>query len=428
MNRQILQAILNRAETEEMLFGWEDVSEWSKSALDTIRAMKLLRPASPASKMDCSDCERECLAAPVMVVERPNRTRQAYLACPEYGRVKKSFERLSRWQVNIDALATGIAGEFDGTAKELIPGRLWMIGTLEIGDSNADIFLARGLAWPDGDIVLREARSRKRSQTAVLIVPASSGGTDACDGSFAVCSLDEVLRLDGDMMSVDVSAIRVAAERSQAELAIGRPVRYRYLIRKGVDTWVIVYDGEEIYPPLKDMKGLHYLAFLLAHPNKKYYALQVIHEVDGTPYEPDEVYSAMGTEELSEHGLSVSGLTDAGEIMDPEYEKDIRNRLKEAQEKLKCAEAHNDTTLIRKVKNEIEQYQRALNEGIGLSGRHRSTGNAAERARVAVTQAISRVMKKLQNQHLALYEHLSGSLQTGAKCSYNLNIPIDWNS
>ena len=431
MNRQVLLAILNRAETEDMLFGWEDVSEWPKGTLDKLRAMKLLHPASPASTMDCSDCERECLAAPVTIMKRPNGTRQAYLECPKYGRVENPLHRLNRWQVDIGGLAARLAGVMGNVCEEIMPGRLWMVGELEIGGVRTDVLLARGLGWSDGEQISREARSRKRSQTAVVLVPRLTVNDDVPGHSLEIVPLDEVLCLGECGLSVDVSAIRQAAERAQAVFEVasdGTPERYRYLFKKGVDTWAIVYDGVEVLPPLKNTKGLHYLAFLLAHPGQEgYYALQVVHEMDGTPYEPDEVYSAISADEIDEQGLSISGFTDTGQIMDKEYEKDCRNRLKQAQEKLTRAKARTDTIAIKQAKDEIEQYRRALNEGIGLSGRHRATGDAAERARVAVTQAIIRVLKKLQKQHPALHEHLDSSLQTGTKCSYNPTAPIDWN-
>ncbi len=197
------------------------------------------------------------------------------------------------------------------------------------------------------------------------------------------------------------------------------------MFRRTGDFWTIRYNGSEIQ--LRDSKGIRYLASLLARPGEEFYALQLIREVDGTTCGSDSVYSAMSAEELSEYGLSVSGLTDAGEIMDERYETDCRNRLKEALEKLRLAKARNDTAETSQASREVDHYRRALDEGIGLSGRHRTQGNPNEKARTSVSHAVGRVLSRLREQLPALHEHFSVSLQTGIQCSYSPRTPIHWN-
>lgn len=243
MNRQMLQEILNRADTDQMLFGWEDVAEWPTGVLDSLRAVRLLRVASPASVMDCSDCERECLAAPVVVVPRPNGIQQAYLECPEHVRVEKPIECLSRWQVDVDGLAARLAGGLGGTAEELMPGRLWMVGRPEIGGVRTEAFFARGLGWPDGERVLREAKSRKRSQSAVVLVPALARVDSASSDSLEILSLDDVLLLDGDVLSMDVSAISGAVSCRKPNVPLDDEA-----FRASDDYRCVWRNGEELKP------------------------------------------------------------------------------------------------------------------------------------------------------------------------------------
>lgn len=410
-------------------FGRDDLKCWPVGALEVLLNADVLRKSDYARSVVCRECPDECSVEVRFIEGEEGGEPRAFFDCPrrdDIGRVRVALDELQTYSLSVSGMAAVIAGELGGTAEELMLGRLWTIGRVDIGGARTDVWLARGLRWPDGERVLREARSRKQSQSAVVLSPTWVES----DGSLEIVPLNDVLRLDGGGLSVDVSVIREAAERAQAAVGacVSRLEGYRYLFKEGIDTWAIVYDGVAVHPPLKNTKGLRYLAFLLAHPSQEgYYALQIVHEVDGTPYGPDETYAVMSAEELDEYGLSVSGFTDAGEIMDSEYEKDCRNRLKKAQEELKRAETHRDAAATRQAKSDIEQYRRALREGIGLSGRHRATGNASEKARVAVTQAIGRLLKKLQEQHPTLYEHLHSSLQTGSKCSYNPSTPIDWN-
>ena len=218
MDRQSLQTILSRAETEEMLFGWEDVAEWLEGTLETLLATNLLRPATPASVMDCYDCERECQAAPVTIVKRPNGTRQAYLRCPEYVRVEKPIDRLNRWQVDVDSLAAQLADELAGEAEELMPGRLWMIGRIEADGLKTDVLLARGLGWADGERVFGEARNRKRSRPTLVLVPAHTCSDASSEGSLEIVPLDEVLRFDADGLSVDILVLRRAVSHSTPDV------------------------------------------------------------------------------------------------------------------------------------------------------------------------------------------------------------------
>jgi hypothetical protein len=55
--------------------------------------------------------------------------------------------------------------------------------------------------------------------------------------------------------------------------------RGEYVFRKTGDFWQIRYEGVDV-GPLKDSKGLHYIAVLLAHPEKVYTLGQLAMEVD----------------------------------------------------------------------------------------------------------------------------------------------------
>src|SRR5262249_28961558 len=77
---------------------------------------------------------------------------------------------------------------------------------------------------------------------------------------------------------------------------------------------------------------------------------------------------------------------------------------------------------------EIEALTHQLAQAVGLGGRDRRTGSAAERARLNVTRAIRAAIQKIAEQSAPLGELLGGDIRTGSFCSYipNPKAPIHW--
>ena len=70
----------------------------------------------------------------------------------------------------------------------------------------------------------------------------------------------------------------------------------------------------------------------------------------------------------------------------------------------------------------IDQLARAT----GLRGRTRKMGDAAERARSAVTWRIRSAIKKIGAAHPRLGQHLSNSIRTGNFCVYSPETAAAW--
>jgi hypothetical protein len=62
----------------------------------------------------------------------------------------------------------------------------------------------------------------------------------------------------------------------------------------------------------------------------------------------------------------------------------------------------------------------------GLGGRPRRLGDDGERARKAVTARIRDTLRRLEDRHPALAQHLSDALATGAGCRYDPPEPVTW--
>lgn len=148
--------------------------------------------------------------------------------------------------------------------------------------------------------------------------------------------------------------------RSSGEVVSPESEKPQYAFRKRGDFWEIIFEGKEV--PLKDEKGLHYIAYLLRHPNQAIHVLKLVQEVDGTPLPADsEILSQMSEERWAEEGLSISTLREAG-----------------------------------------------------------------DKARVAVRNRITASRKKIQQEHPQLGQHLHNFIKTGFSCSYIPDKPAPW--
>jgi hypothetical protein len=69
-----------------------------------------------------------------------------------------------------------------------------------------------------------------------------------------------------------------------------------------------------------------------------------------------------------------------------------------------------------------------LAAAVGLGGRDRRTGSAAERARVNITKAVKTALARIRVHNPALAGHLDATIHTGTFCSYTPDprAPITW--
>ncbi|HEX2024013.1 MAG TPA: AAA family ATPase, partial [Acidimicrobiales bacterium] len=180
------------------------------------------------------------------------------------------------------------------------------------------------------------------------------------------------------------------------------------LAREG-EYWTAVFGGRVSH--VRDAKGLHYLAHLLRHPGEEFHALALIAAVDApAPAPPGEVDRA--------DGLSASRPGDAGPVLDAAAVAAYRQRFHALQEELADAEERGDVLALERAQNELDALTEQLAGGLGLGGRHRRAGSAAERARLAVTKAIRSSLTRLEQADPDLGRHLRRTVRTGTFCTY----------
>jgi hypothetical protein len=188
-----------------------------------------------------------------------------------------------------------------------------------------------------------------------------------------------------------------AAVRSRppgaAEATSGSEAEVPRLLRTG-DMWQATYLRHTVY--LRDTKGLHDLAVLLARPGEDVPALELAGAV-----------AAVDRRQAAEPVLDRTALTA------------YRRRLAEIDEELAIAGAHADLARQLRVTDEREQLLAELRRATRPRGGLRTLGNtAAERARKAVTARVREAIRRIADVHRELGAHLDRSVRTGTTCRY----------
>ncbi len=166
------------------------------------------------------------------------------------------------------------------------------------------------------------------------------------------------------------------------------------VFRREGDTRTVVFAGNGVL--LRDLKGMRYLARLLAEPDREFHALDLL---------------------AGEHGPApVEG--DAGPVLDAQAKAAYRRRLTEIDEDVAEAEALGDDTRAALARADREYLVRELAGAFGLGGRHRVAQSPSERARTSVCRALRYAVARVAEHHPSLGDHLGRTLHLGTYCSY----------
>jgi tetratricopeptide (TPR) repeat protein len=173
------------------------------------------------------------------------------------------------------------------------------------------------------------------------------------------------------------------------------------------DYWLVAFEGRAVR--VRDLKGMHYIARLLAEPGREFQALDLVALESGG-------------------NVTFSRLGDAGEMLDPQAKLAYRRRLVETEEDLEEARTLGDAARVTQVEVEREFLVRELSRAVGLGGRDRRAGSASERARASVTRAIRQALTRIRAHDPSLSKHLEHAIRTGTYCAYmpDPRVPSTW--
>ena len=183
------------------------------------------------------------------------------------------------------------------------------------------------------------------------------------------------------------------------------------VFRREGEYWTVVYAGAAIH--LRDTKGLHYVAHLLAHPTRE------IHVADLATLGVEPGEGARGRGDMAVE-------SDLGAVLDPRATAEYRRRLADLRDELAEATTSADAGGAACARHEIELITHELSAAYGLGGRARRAGDPGERLRKAVTNQIRRALERIRADHPALGRHLANSIRTGFLCAYVPEQRIEW--
>jgi hypothetical protein len=149
---------------------------------------------------------------------------------------------------------------------------------------------------------------------------------------------------------------------------------------------------------LRLVRGLPMLARLVEHPGRELHVLDLASEPD------DE--SAVG-----DRG-------DAGEILDAKARDAYHARILELRAEIDEAERFADAFRADRARRELDLLVQQLSNAVGLGGRARRAGSAAERARITVQRRVREAIKKVAEHEPELGRHLDWAIRTGTYCAY----------
>jgi tetratricopeptide (TPR) repeat protein len=314
---------------------------------------------------------------------------------------------LDRARSAADELAL-VAARFD--TKALVAGAMLARGRVQLADGDpaaAEECLSEAVRrWNEVGAPYEAARARMDLADA-----------HAACGSGHRASLERAAArkvLDGIETAPSMS---LPAHVERRDAAGERPTGSDNVFRREGDYWTVIFEGHTVH--VRDLKGMRYLARLLAEPGREYHVLDLVAAETSRSSRVDSGQVA---------NLPLSALGDAGEILDARAKDAYRRRITEIDDDIEQARTLGDAERLVQADAERDFLVRELAAAFGLGGRGRRAASASERARAAVTRSVRQAMAKLGQHHPTLGEHLSHTIRTGTYCAYqpDLRLPAGW--
>jgi len=392
-----------RADLEEAAFRGDELPRLGSAALAVLQNENLLTRGTDLQMVECDACGSPHIEEVDIITDSPDGIPRAYIPCEETGRrVSVALDRLQVWTIDFERLGrlVSMALGIKGRAIQLAEDRVWILGTGKFLDRTRDVFLVRGIGWPDSGSLLQN-NSRLATSPCPLIlcmnrVPENPAWFSA---ERVVLSLSEFDWLEGDQPRLLNRVNDILREHP-------RPLdQVQRVFRKEGAFWSVTFEGKTVR--IKDGKGAQYLSYLLNEAEREFSASDLVRAVSGK--------------------LEATVRGSAGEVLDDRAMADYRSRAESLQTEIEQARQFNDTGRVQLLQDEIEALAEQITSATGLGGRRRSVGDSLDRARKAVSMAIVRTIAQILKADPALGDHLDKHVTRGAFLSYRGD-GIPWNS
>jgi hypothetical protein len=137
--------------------------------------------------------------------------------------------------------------------------------------------------------------------------------------------------------------------------------------------------------------------------------------------------AAPGQEVRATDLLGVGPTVGADPVLDESARDAYRARLADLDTALAAATDAHDLDRVERLQNERDFLLDELAAAAGLGGRSRRLGDESERVRKTVTARIRHTIGRIARVHPELAAHLTTSVRTGTRCSYEPPEPTSWN-
>jgi AAA ATPase domain len=245
----------------------------------------------------------------------------------------------------------------------------------------------------------RAIRARVLLEHAQALAARGEGG----DHDRITAMLEEAARLCHELGMTDLFERFSALRRHPLQ-----PSAVDAVFRHEGEFWTIAYGGQMFR--LRDVKGLRYIASLLASPGRDIHVLELVSVATER--------RADARARLAEDDLVASWPSDLDPLLDDQAKKDYGRRLEELEEELEQARDWGDTERAARLEDELDLLTQELARAVGLRGRDRTFSSPAERARISVRKAIRTAIRLIDKHCPELAAHFEASIQTGRSCSY----------
>lgn len=242
-------------------------------------------------------------------------------------------------------------------------------------------------------------RSGGRPATALIALDYARHLASSDDGeskkqarALAKLACNTAVEVGMKAVATDATALTETLEAAVPPSAEAPP--HPVMVRNG-DSWLVSFGNVEFH--VKDVRGVRMLAALVAEPGREFHAL----DLSGARSAAERV-----------------DLGDSGAEIDDQARRQYRARVLELRVELAEAEEWNDTARAERAREELDAIESELSRAMGLGGRERRRGSAAERARVNVQRRIRDAIRRIETFHPGLARHLDRSVRTGTYCAY----------
>jgi hypothetical protein len=198
----------SRCNDAEPVFSADELQWAPPEELDRFRERGFLREAALATRAMCDACEEGHLEDVVWLHSARTGRLEPFLACPENGGAPVDVERLRRWAIARDRIASELREQLGliGSASALVPGLVWAVGRRHLAGRFRDFFFVCGPAGRFSQI--------EDAPSPVILVPDRTTFTGiSTTGHAAIFRLADVATLEDARLVVDLPYLEDAVPR-----------------------------------------------------------------------------------------------------------------------------------------------------------------------------------------------------------------------